>query len=47
MGIKVLKGLQDCILTYEHNKMSIVGKFASVYICKGTWNAETCFKTKI
>ena len=35
MGIKVLKGLQDCISTYIHNKTSIVGKSASVYICKG------------
>ena len=47
MRIKVLKGLQDCISTYGHNKMSIVGKFASVYICKDTWNAGTYFKTKI
>ena len=35
MRIKVLKGLQDCILTYGHNKTSIVAKFASVHICKG------------
>ena len=47
MGTKVLKGLQDCISTYGHNKTSIIGKFASVYICKGTWNAGTCFKTNI
>ena len=36
MQIKVLKGLQDCILTYGHNKTSTVGKFTSVYICMGT-----------
>ena len=33
MRIKVLKGLQDCISTYGHNKTSIVAKFVSVYIC--------------
>ena len=34
--IIVPNGLQDCISTYAHNKTPIVGKFASVYICKGT-----------
>ena len=44
MQIKVLKGLQDCILTYGHNKTSTVGKFASVYICMGLEMLEPASK---
>ena len=46
LSIKVLKGVQDCISIYGHNKTSIVGKFASVYICKGIEMLEPALKLK-